>query len=345
MENRGGEVCGRAEVAELKFKKEQSRPAISVVTPTLSRPDEVAGLLDNLSRQEYLPAEVVLVDAGPPEDTRTRCWLEGQTARYPFKIVYIEAKGGTAVQRNVGIDAASGNLIALIDDDIRLAPDFFAQIVPVFQQDHERQIAAVAGYIVNQYLDPARSRRWRLYRRLRLFTTYEPGRFDFWTGYPINRYLHPPHDGLREVDCVGANCVVWRREVFEEGVRFSPFFTDYGVIEDAHMALQARKRGWRIIECGRARCVHKHAPGGRGSARSVAWKTAVNYRFLFVDIVRCRCLRQEIRFWTVQLVQLLIFLEHAIRKPSRENWSRVLGKVEGILDALAVRPSDNDPPS
>lgn len=317
--------------------------AISVVTPTLRRPDEVRQLLENLARQQLAPREVILVDGAPPSERETELVVRAMGGAMPFRVCYIRHGGGTAVQRNVGIDAAESDFVAFIDDDMLLAPDFFRTILEEFDADAERSVGGIAGYITNQYLDPTRSPRWRWYRRLRLFTTYEPGRFDYETGYPINRYLQPPHDGVREIDFMGSNCAVWRRELFDAGLRFSPFFTDYGVVEDAHLALSARRR-WRLLECGRAHCVHLHSPRGRTDSRRVARKTAVNYRFLFVDIVPRRTLRQELRFWRVQLVDLLRQALFAVRRGGRDEWSAVLGKLEGIVAATRVRAGAVAPP-
>jgi GT2 family glycosyltransferase len=321
-----------------------SDTTISVVTPTLDRPDEVRALLANLAAQSVLPLELVLVDAAPPGMDETRSIVQAAAASLPYQVTYIRRGGGTAIQRNIGIDAARGNFVAFIDDDMVLEPDFFASIVSTFAEDRATEVAAVAGYITNQYLDPTKSQRWRWYRRLGLFTTYEPGRYDFETGYPINRYMQPSHDGIREIDLMGANCAVWRRDVFDGGLRFSPFFVDYGVVEDAHLALSARRKGWKIWESGRAKCVHMHSPRGRVSQRSVARKTAVNYRFVFVDIVPNRTFRQEIRFWRVQLVDLIRQTAWAVRHGGRNEWAAALGKVEGIFAATRVRPGAITPP-
>jgi len=103
-----------------------SGPAtITVVTPTLGRPDEVRDLLANLAAQTAPPAELVLVDGAPPGDERTREVVAA--AGLPFAIVYVRRGGGTAIQRNAGIDVAGGELIAFVDDDIRLEPDYFAR--------------------------------------------------------------------------------------------------------------------------------------------------------------------------------------------------------------------------
>lgn len=322
----------------------QPSARISVVTPTLDRPDEVRTLLHNLAGQRHLPHEIVLVDAAPPHDRATERVAAEMRDELPYQVNYIRRGGGTAVQRNIGIDAARGDFIAFIDDDMVLEPEFFAAALGVLAADDRGRVCAVAGYITNQYLDPASSPRWRWYRRLGLFTTYEPGRFDFRTGYPINRYMQPPHDGVREIDFMGTNCALWRRAPFDQGLRFSPFFVDYGVVEDAHLALSARRLGWTILECGRARCVHAHSPRGRAAKRRVARKTAVNYRFLFVDIVPKRTIGQELRFWRVQVVDLARQTAFAVRNGTRDEWSAVLGKLEGIMAATRVRPGDLTPP-
>lgn len=310
--------------------------SVSVITPTLRRPQEVADLLHNLNRQACLPFEVILVDGASPEETATEAVVAEITSTTPFRVHYIRHGGGTAIQRNVGIDAASGDYIAFIDDDVRLEVDFFELMLKVFSEDTKKEVGGIAGYITNQFLDPEKSPRWRWYRRLRLFTTYEPGRYDFDTGSPINRYLQPPHDNVREIDFMGANCAVWRREVFTEGMRFSAFFSDYGILEDAHFALRAAKR-WRLLEHGGARCIHLRSPLARENGRKVAMKSAVNYRYVFMDIVPKRTLKQEFRFWRVQLFDLLRFILYAVRHWKKETWLVVLGKVEGIILAMRLR--------
>jgi glycosyltransferase involved in cell wall biosynthesis len=320
-----------------------ARSTLSVVTPTLQRPEEVAGLLESLATQVYRPDEIIVVDGAPPSEMATQSLVASLAERLPFHCRYIRHGGGTAVQRNVGIDAATGEFIAFVDDDIRLEPAFFDVILAAFRADRDRTIGGITGYVANEYLDPTTSRRWRWYRRLRLFTTYEPGRFDFQTGYPINRMLQPPHDGQREMDHFGAGSAVWRRAVFDQGLRFSTFFTDYGVLEDAHLALRARSR-WKLLECGLARCTHLRSAKSRTNPRRLARKTAVNYRYVFVDLVPYRTLMQEFRFWRVQAVDLAKYVAHALRTRSREDWLAALGKIEGIVAAIQMRPNRADPP-
>ncbi len=315
---------------------------VSVVTPTLGRPQEVRELLTNLAEQSVRPLELVLVDGAPDEDERTRVVVEALAPELPYRCRYLRHGGGTAIQRNVGIEASTGRFVAFVDDDVRLESDYLERMLEVFADDPEGTLGGVAGYITNQHLAADSSRRWRWYRRLRLFTTYEPGRYDFGTGYPINRYLAPPHEGLREIDFMGAGCAVWRREVFAAGLRFSEFFVGYAILEDAHFALRARRR-WRLLENGRARARHLRSPRSRVDLRHFAYMTAVNYRYVFVDLVPRRTLGQELRFWRVQLVDLVAFFAALARHRDRDRVGLVLGKLAGIVHAFrmkAARPSE-----
>jgi hypothetical protein len=135
---------------------------------------------------------------------------------------------------------------------------------------------------------------------------------------------------------MGAGCVVWRKAVFEAGYRFQPFFWGHGVLEDVHLALRVRKN-WKLLESGDARCVHLHSKYGRESPRITSAKTAINYRFVFIDIVPSRSYKQELRFWYVQILQLMIFLAAALRRPQKNEWLWVIGKVQGIFKAIKLK--------
>ena len=55
----------------LESKQKIDEYKVSIVTPTFRRPVEIAGLLENLSQQTLLPAQVILVDGAHAEETET----------------------------------------------------------------------------------------------------------------------------------------------------------------------------------------------------------------------------------------------------------------------------------
>ncbi len=306
---------------------------VSVVTPTLRRPEEVRGLLENLCGQQLPPAELILVDGAPPEETATEEIVATVASKLPFRCVYVRRDGGTARQRNVGIDLAVGDLVAFVDDDIRLEPDFLHVMAAVFASDQVCRVGGVVGYRTNQHFTPADAPRWQWYRRLRLFRTYEPGRYDFDTGYPINANLQPPFTGVREVDFMTTSCAVWRREVFDAGLRFDKFFTDYGVLEDAHFALCAGRR-WKLLQCGDARCAHNWSPLARMHHRRVGWKAVVNYYYVFQDIAGPLTWRQQTRFWRFQLFELARIAASVVCRRRMADVHNLRGRLDGFLAVL-----------
>lgn len=305
-------------------------PSISVVSPTLRRPTEVAGLIGNLCQQTHLPFELIVVDGAPPEEKATESVVNKVADALPFRCHYIRHGGGTAIQRNVGIDAATGDLIALIDDDVRLEPDFFQVMIAAFAKDQAGKIGGIVGYRTNQYFKPEEVVRWRWYRRLRLLKTYEPGFYDFECGYPVNANMQPPFKGMRRVGFMTTSCAVWRREVFDLGLRFDPFFRDYGVLEDAHFALRAGRQ-WELWQCGDAQCVEFHSPNGRINRRKVGYKCVVNYYYVFHDIVRPLTWRHKMRFWRYQAFEFFRITASAIRRQRRADLMELCGRLEGII--------------
>lgn len=250
-----------------------------------------------------------------------------------FKVSHIRHMRGTAIQRNAGIELASGDLIAFIDDDVRLEPDFFKTIVDVFASDTEQKIGGIVGYRTNQHFFAESAERWRWYKRLGLLKTFEPGRYDFETGYPINNNMQPPFTGTREVDFMTTACAVWRREVFDSGLRFDPFFRDYGVLEDAHLSLRAGRQ-WKLFQCGDAHCIELHSPNGRVDRKKIGFKSVVNYYFVFRDIAGPLSLTQNFRFWRYQAFELLRIAASAVRRRRKDDVLEVMGRIQGIMKTI-----------
>ncbi len=312
---------------------------ISVVTPTLRRPEEVGGLLENLSQQTLLPTEVILVDGAPAGENATEKVVATAAPAMPFAVRYLRHGGGTAIQRNKGIDVANGDFIAFLDDDVRPDPDYLDAMLTAFAEDHDHEVGGIVGYRKNQYFHPEGVQRWRWYRRLRLYTTFEPGRYDFETGFPVNANMQAPFSGVRPVDFMTTACAVWRREVFEAGLRFDPFFVNYGILEDAHFSLRAG-RSWHLLQCGDARCEELHAPHGRENHRTIGYKCVVNYYYVFQDIAGPLTWRRKRRFWQLQTFELLRLLASAVRRRRKRDWEELRGRLEGFAAVLTGRYAD-----
>jgi glycosyltransferase involved in cell wall biosynthesis len=112
--------------------------AVSAVIPTRSRPRLLARALDSVASQTFEDLEVVVVVDGPDDETVEL--LRGWTAR-PLTVIANERSLGGGEARNVGIHAARGRWIGLLDDDDEWLPrKLERQVADLERLDDDRVI-------------------------------------------------------------------------------------------------------------------------------------------------------------------------------------------------------------
>jgi glycosyltransferase involved in cell wall biosynthesis len=84
---------------------------ITVVIPCYNAESHIACALESVLRQTRAPDEIIVVDDHSTDRT------VDVVSRFPVRLISLEANSGHAVARNVGIEAASGQLIAWLDAD------------------------------------------------------------------------------------------------------------------------------------------------------------------------------------------------------------------------------------
>ena len=111
-----------------------SGPDISVVMPTLRRPESLARAVRSVFAQTGAGAlELVVVDNSP--EGSARAGVEALRAEAPFPLRFVhEPKPGVATARNSGLSAASGQLIAFLDDDEEAPPGWLAALAAVHRR-------------------------------------------------------------------------------------------------------------------------------------------------------------------------------------------------------------------
>lgn len=92
-----------------------SDPLVTCVIPTVDRPFLLRRALHSVSEQTYDNIEIIVV-ASPPHES-TRQVLKKYNAGNKHMVPIYTDKMGMNVARNIGIREASGDLIALLDDD------------------------------------------------------------------------------------------------------------------------------------------------------------------------------------------------------------------------------------
>lgn len=131
---------------------------LSLVVATYNRAEQLMITLQSVAEQSKNPAlwECVVVDNNSSDNTKQR--IDEFITKHPkLNIVYLfESKQGLSHARNAGIEKAQGNIIAFIDDDERIVPDFISAYIHLF--DTYPTAMAAGGKIIAEY--PAGRPRW-----------------------------------------------------------------------------------------------------------------------------------------------------------------------------------------
>lgn len=110
---------------------------LSVVVPTRDRPDFLVSCLDAIARSHVAPAEVLVVDSASTDPDAVRA-AAGDVA-----VLRCDVPGASRA-RNLGWRAAQGRVVAFVDDDVRVAPDWSSRVCTPFA---EHDVVLVTGAV------------------------------------------------------------------------------------------------------------------------------------------------------------------------------------------------------
>lgn len=111
--------------AETPGRGDQDLPEVSVVVCTYNGAATLAECLEGLQRLDYPSYEVLVVDDGSTDESHDIA------ARFGVKTIKTENRG-LSHARNIGLQAARGELVAYIDDDAHPAADWLLRVAKVF---------------------------------------------------------------------------------------------------------------------------------------------------------------------------------------------------------------------
>lgn len=122
----------------------ERQPLVSAVIPTRNRPDLVCRAVRSALAQTYPNLEVVVVIDGP-DDATVRVLEALNDAR--IRIVALQENVGGSEARNVGVRAARGEYIGLLDDDDEWLPEKISKQVRKFSGTKSSNLMVATKYI------------------------------------------------------------------------------------------------------------------------------------------------------------------------------------------------------
>jgi glycosyltransferase involved in cell wall biosynthesis len=121
-----------------------NNPLLSIVITfyTINRLKDITNLLDSIKAQTYPNIETILVAERSRELYEQVKVHLIEKAILNAKIVFNNGKQGASAGRNMGIKIAQGDIVAFVDDDTVLFPDWASEMIKTYE---DSAIIGVAG--------------------------------------------------------------------------------------------------------------------------------------------------------------------------------------------------------
>jgi len=212
-------------------------PYVSVVVPTRGRPAFLSSCLESLLKLDYPndQYEIIVIEDGTETGEEI---TQGIRQRSPVSVRYERIPhSGAATSRNVGLQLATGEIVAFIDDDAIAVPEWLRRLVHGLLRE---RVAGVGGRVSPEYPDPS------------LDAGMGRGGDLKWSGYNAS-----PQE-VQEVDHLpGGNMAFWREALVEVRGLDARYTRRGSWREDTDLCVRLRRKGYRLLYDGEARIIHR----------------------------------------------------------------------------------------
>ena len=266
---------------------------ISAIVPVWNGRDLLARLLDSLDAQTLRAAELLIVDNGSTDGAADVARARGA------RVISMGRNAGFAAAVNRGIREASHPLVAILNSDVELAPDYL-----------EKLAAAGAPFATGKILSPTGLLDGSFDLTCRGATSWRCG-----AGYRDA----PPFDQARDIASPPWTAVLYRAEVFQQIGLLEESFESY--LEDVDFGLRCAAQGIGGRYVPQARAIHVGSAALGRWHRETVRLMARNQLLLAARHCSARHL------WPVLVAQML-WGAVAIRHGRGLAWAH--GKIQGL---------------
>ena len=216
---------------------------ISVIIPTHRRPKDLEELINSLLAGVYRPIEIIIVDNSPEGGNHEVLQEDCQVSGVTCKLLKNKQKNALSRSRNMGAQAAEGNLLFFIDDDNVVSSDALVFLAKYMQSNNSCGIMSPVAYYYDQQdkvLDAGAKR-------------------SYLNSFTVNLYLNEQRKELPdqpfEVSEV-SNAFMVKKQLFKE----IGFFDEINFpidLDEADFCLRAKTAGYRVMIAPEAVVYHK----------------------------------------------------------------------------------------
>lgn len=218
---------------------------LSVIVASYKRSGALELCLDGLAVQATeRPFEVILVLQAHPAGAAHRL-RERFGGRFTLQIAEFDEGLGTSRARNIGLRMARGEIVAFLDDDVRLPRTWVGSMISFYD---DPEIGGVGGFVDHPgHYNPARNAAYRV-----LGLTSDRYRID-WGGFNVGPASHPAED--QPAAWLSGGNMSFRRSAITDVGGFDEALGSFWH-EDVDVAYRVARSGWKMISSAKVAIEH-----------------------------------------------------------------------------------------
>jgi GT2 family glycosyltransferase len=201
---------------------------VSIIIITRNRPFLLRHCLQRVTALPYPRKEIIVVDSSTNDESKP---ILAQSPAV-ISIQLPKQHNNIPQARNEGIAVSTGDIIAFIDDDSMIRPEWLSALLEAY---HDEQVGAAGGRVIRRpepYCDQQSGNPQLLVQS---------------SGVVVAKDIDLPGTGKMEVDhLIGCN-MSFRRKALEQVGGFDANYTLTNLREETDLCIRVKKAGWRVI--------------------------------------------------------------------------------------------------
>jgi len=250
-----------------------SEITFSVVICTLSNYSGLGQCMESICKQTLKPMELIIVHGAKDGDVVER--LTHILRKSGITLKYLRSIRSLVIQRNAGIDSATGNVVVFLDDDVVLDRDYFYHIMNVYRANWSNRLGGVQGVIIEN----SEIKHWNPLQTIsRIFLLSSV------TGKgTLLASANPAFRGdsrtVEKVEIFSGCMMSFRRDVLQK-YRFDENFREFWIYDDVELSYRI-SREYDLYQTPSARLHHNSSSFSYEGYGKVARMSVVNRFYLF----------------------------------------------------------------
>jgi glycosyltransferase involved in cell wall biosynthesis len=291
--------------------------SFSVVICTLSNYSGLEQCINSICHQTLKPREIIIVHGDKGGNIAEK--LNPILQENGISLKYIKSARSLVLQRNIGIDNSTGDVVVFLDDDVILEQDYFFHLMNVYIEKWDDHIGGVQGVII-EISERKSSGLLEIINKLFLLdSTAGKGTLQV----SANPACYGNIKTLKKVDIFSGCMMSFRRDILLQN-RFDENFKEFWILDDVDLSYRV-SRQHALYQTPLARLHHASSSFTYEGYRKIAKMSVVNRLYLFRKYFSRSKLNWFLFLWS-NMGEVLVLIVQCIRYHSLHP---IIGFLEG----------------